>query len=363
LAEDTAVGKEVFSFHADDRDGGENAEIRYSISGGGFDHHFNVDPYTGTLYLQKELDYEKSKSFSLKVTASDQGSPRLNDTVTLKIFITDVNDNRPRFPNPAIVRQVQEGLPLRTPVLTMEATDLDTGENGRVQFSLAGYETGSAEKFTIDPKSGVITTSGNIDREEIDTYRFAVVATDLAQPQSSRLSAEKVITIIVEDINDNAPEFVSVPTGILTPSTQTGDVLLTLQATDRDSNSNGLVTYKLQTESFIFTIDHYSGELSLKNKVEKLDAKYEFEVVATDEAVQSERRSSTTTVTILGLAAEGGGVPFKKAEYEASIKEGLPAGTFVATVELEQPGKAEFHIVQVKSESGRNSNLFRMDSR
>ena len=363
LAEDMPVGQEVFSFHADDRDAGENAEIRYSISGGGFDHHFNMDPYTGTLYLQKQMDYEKSKSSSLKVTASDQGSPRLNDTVTLKIFVTDVNDNSPRFPNTAIVRQIQEGLPLRTPVLTMEASDVDSGDNGKVEFSLAGYEAGSAEKFAIDPRSGVITTTGNIDREEIDTYRFAVVATDLAQPQSSRLSAEKVITIIVEDINDNAPEFVSVPTGILTPNTQKGEVLLTLQATDKDSNSNGLVTYKLGTESFIFAIDHYSGELSLKNRVEKLDAKYEFEVVATDEAVQSERRSSSTTVTILGLVAQGGGTPFKQQEYEAKIDEGLPAGTFIATVELEQGAGEEFHIIQVKSESGRNSNLFRVDSR
>ena len=364
LAEDTAVGKEVFALHAEDRDGGENAEIRYSISGGGFDHHFNMDPYTGTLYLQKELDYEKSKSFSLKVTASDQGSPRLNDSVTLDIFVTDVNDNPPRFPNTAIVRQIQEGLPLRSPVLTMEASDEDSGANGKIEFSLAGYETGSAEKFAIDPKSGVVITTGNIDREEIDTYRFAVVATDLAQPKSSRLSAEKVITIIVEDINDNAPEFVSVPTGILTPNTQPGELLLTLHATDRDSNSNGLVTYKLKTESFIFAIDHYSGKLTLKNKVETLEAKYEFEVVATDEAVQSERRSSTTTVTILGLAAEGGGVPFKKSEYVASIEEGLPAGTFISTVELEREEvEKEFHIIQVKSESGRNSNLFRVDAR
>ena len=86
--------------------------------------------------------------------------------------------------------------------------------------------------------------------------------------------------------------------------------------------------------------------------------------MATDEAVQSERQSSTTTVTILGLASEGGGVPFKQSEYAASIEEGLPGGAFVATVELEQEeAEKEFHIIQVKSESGRNSNLFRVDAR
>ena len=313
--------------------------------------------------LQKPLDYEKDKSFLLKVTASDRGSPSLNDTVTLKVFVTDVNDNPPRFPNTAIVRQIQEGLQMNSPVLTMEAHDADSGDNGKIEFSLAGYETGSAEKFSIDPKSGVITTVGDIDREEIDTYRFTVVATDLAQPQSSRLSAEKVITIIVEDINDNAPEFVSVPTGILTPSTQKGDVIMTIQASDRDSNSNGLVTYKLKKESYLFNIDHYSGELSLRNRPEKLDAKYEFVVVATDEAVQSERKSSSTLVTILGLTSEESGPPFKQAAYSATIEENDPAGAFITTVELAEQTNQDFYIIDVKSESGRNNNLFRIDGK
>ena len=46
-------------------------------------------------------------SIILTVTASDRGTPQLSDTVTLRIAVTDVNDNAPRFPSTAIVRQVQ----------------------------------------------------------------------------------------------------------------------------------------------------------------------------------------------------------------------------------------------------------------
>jgi hypothetical protein len=49
----------------------------------------------------------------------------------------------------------------------------------------------------------------------------------------ARLSAEKVITIIIEDTNDNSPEFVSVPTGLLTPATSPGSKITTVLATDR----------------------------------------------------------------------------------------------------------------------------------
>jgi hypothetical protein len=48
-----------------------------------------------------------------------------------------------------------------------------------------------------------------------------------------RLSAEKVITIIVEDTNDNSPEFVSVPTGLLSSATLPGTKITTVLATDR----------------------------------------------------------------------------------------------------------------------------------
>ena len=53
----------------------------------------------------------------------------------------------------------------------------------------------SASKFRIDSKTGVISIVGDIDRE------------------ANR--ANRVVTMIVEDIIDNSPEFVTVPTGLL----------------------------------------------------------------------------------------------------------------------------------------------------
>ena len=362
IAEDAPVGEKVFTFHAEDDDQGENAELRYSISGGSYQKYFNIDQFTGTLVLQKSLDYERDKSFVLEVTVRDGGSPALEDTATLKVEVTDVNDNAPVFPSTAIVVQIQEGVAGNTAVVSMEAVDDDSGDNGEVEYSLAGYETGSAEKFTIDSRTGVISTLGDIDREEIDTYRFTVVATDQAVPVSSRQSAEKVITIIVEDINDNSPEFVSVPTGVVTPGSRSGDTIMTMLATDPDTNNNGQVTYRLEQDSYLFTIDHYSGQLSLKNTPETLETKYELTVIASDEAVQSERRSSSATVTILGITSDVKGAAFKQSRYEANIVENEEAGAFISSVELSEAVRAEFFITEVQSEAGRrNSNLFRID--
>ena len=228
LSEDTNVGKEVFRFAAKDSDLGENAEVRFYLGEGHHQKSFRMDPFSGILYLQKELDYEKDKSLALQIIAQDQGSPKLTDTVTLRIKVTDVNDNAPRFPNTAIVRQIQEGIGIDTPILTMQARDEDNGKNGKIEYSLAGYESGSTQKFVIDPFTGVIKTVGDIDREEEDTYRFTIVATDMAEPSTARLSSEKTITIIIEDVNDNTPQFESVPVGILNSATKVGDQEWTL---------------------------------------------------------------------------------------------------------------------------------------
>ena len=322
LAEDATIGQEVFRFYAKDKDLGENADIRFSLGDSGYQKSFRIDSFSGILYLQKPLDYEKDKLFTLTVTASDQGLPQLSDSVTLKVKVTDVNDNAPKFPNTAIVRQIQEGIGLNTPILTIEARDEDSGSNGRINYSLAGYEAGSSEKFSIDALTGVIKTVGNIDREEVDTYKFTVVATDNAEPSTARLSSEKIITIIIEDTNDNTPEFESVPVGIINLGSQVGKTILTVQATDADTNSNGLVTYKLQQESFLFNIDHYSGEIGLKNRPETLEPVYEVVVVASDEAVQSDRRSATATLTILGLARQDAGPGFRQEVYSVNMQVG-----------------------------------------
>ena len=361
LEEDTNIGQEVFRFFAKDKDVGENADIRFSLGDGGYQKSFRIDAFSGVLYLQKPLDFEKDKSFTLTITASDQGVPQLSDSVTLKVRVTDVNDNPPKFPNTAIVRQIQEGIGLNTPILTIEARDADSGDNGRIAYALAGYEAGSAEKFSIDPLTGVIKTVANIDREEADTYKFTVVATDSAVPPAARLSSEKIVTIIIEDVNDNNPEFESVPVGIIGPGTVQGKTIMRVRASDADSNSNGLVTYKLGQESFLFDIDHYSGDISLKNRPERLEPLYELVVVASDEAVQSDRRSATATVTVLGVEQEQAGPGFTQDVYPVSIQEETGQGVSLMTVALNRnaDGEPQFFIKETTADGGNHRNLFR----
>lgn len=51
----------------------------------------------GSLVLRFNLDYETTPSYSLTISASDDGFPRLSGTAVLVINLLDVNDNAPVF--------------------------------------------------------------------------------------------------------------------------------------------------------------------------------------------------------------------------------------------------------------------------
>ncbi len=56
--------------------------------------------------------------------------------VQLPINITDVNDNAPVFAQPMYSVQLVENWPVGATVIKTSATDADSGDNGRITYSL-----------------------------------------------------------------------------------------------------------------------------------------------------------------------------------------------------------------------------------
>ena len=345
VLETAPVNVELLKFRATDNDLGPNSELTYAISAGNRRDAFHVDPGTGELYLRKQLDYEDIKVYHLNITCSDAGHPRLSSVITLRVDVIDTNDNPPVFPNTAIVRQIVEGIPVHRPVVTVTAEDPDSGDNGVVTYSIVSQDPEDQKRrFGINPTNGVIHTLLPIDREEIDTFKLVVVATDMAQPRSARLSADKLVIVIVTDVNDNAPIFVSMSSAILPIKSsiayQPGREIQVaqLQARDLDSSKNGLVTYELlrlgANYTDMFRIQRSSGILTMRlprspATFERL-SKLQVGVRATDEAGQAERRSSETYVTLL-LPGEGDDSPIWEhgSKLEGSVYENEAAGASI----------------------------------
>jgi len=73
-------------------------------------------------------------------------------------------------------------------VLTVIATDSDTGNNGTLTYRLTDVpQYNGLPMFAIDPHNGLITTvqSNVLDRELTSEYQLTVVATDRGRPRMS----------------------------------------------------------------------------------------------------------------------------------------------------------------------------------
>lgn len=379
VLETTPTNTELLRFKATDNDLGPNSELAFAISAGNKRDTFYIDPLTGILYLRKPLDYEELVRYTLNVTCSDGGHPRLSSVTSLIVEVIDTNDNPPVFPNTAIVRQIREGILVRTPIVTITAEDPDSGNNGVVSYSILSQDPeDEVRRFGINPSSGVIHTLLPIDREEVDTFKLVVIATDQAQPPSARLSAEKLVIVIVEDVNDNAPIFVSMSAVVLPPlragnfnyhQSLTKDVVvMQLVARDLDSSTNGLVTYELLRSnvnySEMFRIYRNTGQLimrlpqlSSKSGFFERVSKYQVGVRATDEAVQAERRSSETYVTLIVPGENGDDQPIweHRGQIEGNVYENEPIGTSILRVSARSRRsniELEYYVTNVTAGDG-----------
>ncbi|XP_014251864.1 cadherin-related tumor suppressor [Cimex lectularius] len=370
VLENTPVNTELIQFRATDADLGMNSEVLFSIGTGNRRDTFHVDPTTGSLYLHKQLDYEELNSYILNITASDGGNPRLSTTLLFTVNVEDCNDNPPFFTNTAIVRQIKERIAENTPIVTVTAEDPDSGTNGEITYSILKQEPDDPNHpgklhFQIDKRTGVIRTRLPIDREIVDTFRLTVVATDQAQPETARLSAEKLVTVIVEDVNDNAPNFVSMTSAVLTPPRRQGQFIMNVQATDLDSSTNGLVTYDLITgNTDLFQLNRNTGAVTLRRDISDPDSRYKIAVKATDEAVQSDRKSTDTYITI--ICAGGGGPSFEKDSLRGSVYENEGPGSNIVTVRALASGsdEVEYYVTNVTGSGGRQSErLFDIDAK
>lgn len=257
--EDQPPGSTVVVISATDDDVGENARITYLLE----DNipQFRIDPATGAITLQAELDYEDMMTYTLAITAKDNGIPQKSDTTYVEVNVNDVNDNAPQFLSPRYQGTVSEDAPPFTSVLQISATDRDAHANGRVQYTFQNGEDGDGD-FTIEPTSGIVRTVRRLDRESVPFYELTAYAVDRGVPPQ-RTPVHIQVTVL--DVNDNAPVFPADDFEVLVKeNSAVGSVVAQITATDPDEGANAQIMYQIVEGNIpeIFQMDIFSGELT-----------------------------------------------------------------------------------------------------
>lgn len=218
--------------------------------------------------LGRFLDYESISEYTLTVRV--QNKYNLAATTTVNVQVEDVNDNIPAFTE--VVRgSVLENEPPGTPVMQVRAIDADgTETNNQVTYTLADH----TDLFSIDPKTGNITTLKTFDREEKDFYNVKVYATDNSPsalyPDGSHNTGQQVFHIEIADKNDNPPRFTqktyiaeAIPedSNINSPVTE-------VKALDNDTASTVKYSIVDGNTNDAFVIEDLTGKIRVNSKLD-----------------------------------------------------------------------------------------------
>ncbi|VDM31294.1 unnamed protein product [Hydatigera taeniaeformis] len=248
ISEVSPTGALVMRLTAISLDEGDNAIVRYRLLETDTPE-FTLNATTGELYLTSSLDYEHTPRYFLTIEARDGGTPPLSVTTVATVNVIDVNDNPPYFigqdPSPLLSDdtltstqdptvgvfsfEVYENSPVGTRIGRITAGDPDSGENGRLAFSLCEptrppetlvslklrdasaepiktvpYKPVVGSLFEVGEERGEISLLFSPDREEASLYSFSVCVSDHGQPV---LSAVTRVIVSIRDTNDCQPQF------------------------------------------------------------------------------------------------------------------------------------------------------------
>ncbi|XP_045031201.1 fat-like cadherin-related tumor suppressor homolog isoform X3 [Daphnia magna] len=282
VAESGSIGTEILNVLATSLDIGVNAEIKYSIVGGNEHRHFAMDPISGVISLAEPLDYERAREFYLTIQALDGGVPPLSNHAAVNITVLDSNDNPPIFTQSSYSAAIREDAIIGETVLRLNAVDLDSGDNGRITYTLLNGDRHS--QFRIDGSTGLLTVAGQLDRELITSYMLEVEARDNGAPSS--LAGNVLVSVEITDANDNPPAFSQVNyTAIAQEDKPLGFVILKLQVTDADGPTNaGPFTFEIRSGNVdnAFRIDGNGSLRTARRFNHKVRDHYVLQIVVFD---------------------------------------------------------------------------------
>lgn len=233
------------------------------------------------------------------------------------------------------------------------------GSSSQLSFSIASGD--SAGQFGID-NSGVLSIRQPLDRESQSFYSLIVQVHDMAPLPAFRYTSTAQVSIILLDVNDNPPSFISPKLTYVPESTPIDTVVFKAQATDPDSGPNSYIEYSLlRPLGNKFSIGTIDGEVRLTGELDReAVSNYTLTVVATDKGQPS--LSSSTDVVVIVLDINDNNPLFAQKLYKVEVGENTLTGTdliqvFAADGDEGTNGQVRYAIV-----SGDANNEFRIDS-
>ncbi|XP_063046684.1 protocadherin-10b [Engraulis encrasicolus] len=316
VSENAATGTVIALLSVMDKDSEDNGQIHVEILG---EVPFKLKTSFGNYYTivtDGVLNRESADSYTVTVVARDKGSPSLATSKSIKVQVSDENDNAPAFTQPIYDVYVTENNVPGAYIHAVNAIDPDIGRNAQLNYSILECDIqGMSVKtyVSINNESGALYALRSFDYEQLKDFSFTVQATDNGIPE---LSSNATVNVIIVDQNDNAPSVIA-PLGKngtarepLPRSAEPGYLVARIVAMDADDGENARLSYSIQrgNENGMFRMDWRTGELRTARRVSaKRDPQqlYDLLIEVRDHGQPPLSSSASVMVTLVDSVVDG----------------------------------------------------------
>nr|XP_054590090.1 protocadherin gamma-A10-like [Nothobranchius furzeri] len=290
----------------------------------------------GVLVVKERIDREQlcgdvtPCSFSFEVILEN---PMELHQITVEI--TDINDNFPVFRKGEIQLEIGESAALGSRFLLPTAEDADVGSNGLQTYLLTASDAFGLKQHSNPDgqKYAELVIQNALDREKEPRISLRLIAVDGGSPPRS---GTVNIDITVLDANDNPPIFnQSLYRAAVLENAIKGTYITTVNASDADAGSNGLMTYRFSNVkkhlTDTFSLNEYTGTITLTGEVDyEKDKKYEIMIEAVDQGGLTD--SSKVLIEILDV--NDNAPVINVMSFSSPVPENSPVGSTVAIINV-----------------------------
>jgi len=287
------------------------------------------------LVLNATLNFELKSSYDLVVRAFDGGQPPRTADLPVRISVIDMNDNKPQFNQSIYTVTIPENTAVGKSVFQVVATDQDSGENGRITYSLDPHQGSQSLEFEVDSNTGVISVRSALNITVRQSYVLVVVAQDHGRTplQSSAVVTVDVVRSVSSEPVINVVFLSDDGTPKIPKSAVLGELVAYVSATDPDTPNPdpSKVNVTLKGGGGYFGLRRTGATIYLMVVSSSLDtaaASYNLTIIA--EVSSTTVKSSSVNFTLSVVTAGNSSTPtFSQPSYYAEVQETVPTGTSV----------------------------------
>lgn len=259
--------------------------------------YFKIDHLTGLISrsevrLDREKECPQAIDCIFHIDVAIQ--PPNFQIIKISFHVVDLNDNGPKFKRNYINVSLPENTEIGTILSIPLAEDWDSPRN-----SIKGYKIDTrSQKFSLEVEAddgetifrvGLVLCE-KLDREMEDSHEIYIIVYDGGYPS---LTGSLTINLLVEDINDNQPQFESISYELDLPeNARPTKSLIQMKARDIDQGTNGRVRYNFSDRTISqhghqFHVDAETGIIALIKSLDfESQSRIVLEILAQEDGVE-----------------------------------------------------------------------------